>query len=312
MRSVLRRTILVPPLSAAFVFAALVSAGPASTRAAGVTCPSAIVHHEPNARLGSLSGGRWIQANPKSSTLIGYLFGAHETGGRLAVYTGVSPTNYTDQKILWILDSKAHAGARLHVRGVQLAFGPDGVRPLKRVRFHQSFGPAGSDATSALLFPSDLHVPRAGCWRLSLRTGHVSATVTVLAEPGACPASRVDGNLVHAGVITGGIDPETDVVDGRFRLHVGELRDVASQTFQKILWYAPANRRLGGQLVVRGRRIFGPKGTFVQKFNRAYAVPDDATRAFYPSTIIPPSAGCWRLTLTTGKLRNALVARVDG
>jgi hypothetical protein len=183
---------------------------------------------------------------------------------------------------------------------------------LKRVHFHQSFGSAGSDATSALLFPSTLNVPRAGCWRLSLRSGHVSATVTALVEPGACPASRVDGGLVHAGVITGGIDPETDVVDGRLRLHVGELRDVASQTFQKILWHAPADRRVGGRLVVRGRRMFGPKGTFVQRFNRAYSVPEDPTRAFYPSTIIPPSAGCWKLTLTTGKLRNMLVARVDG
>jgi hypothetical protein len=57
--------------------------------------------------------------------------------------------------------------------------------------------------------------------------------------------------------------------------------------------------------------MLGQKGTFVQKFNRAYEVPDDATRAFYPSTIIPPGAGCWELTLTTGKLRNVLVARVD-
>jgi len=280
-------------------------------RTVTASCPATIVHHEPNARLGALSGGSWIQARPASSTLIGYLFGAHETGGRLAVYTGVSPANYTDQKILWILASHARAGARLHVKGVQLALGPHGVRPLKHVSFHQSFGSAGSDETSALLFPSALHVPRAGCWRLSLRTGHVSATVTVLVEPGACPASRVDGGLVHAGVITGGIDPETDVVDGRLRLHVGELRDVASQTLQKILWYAPAYRSVGGRLVVRGRRMLGPKGTFVQKFNRAYAVPDDATRAFYPSTIIPPGAGCWELTLTTGKLRNVLVARVD-
>jgi hypothetical protein len=131
--------------------------------------------------------------------------------------------------------------------------------------------------------------------------------------PGArtCPASPVDGSQVHAGVITAGIDPYTDVVDGRFRLHVGEYRDVASGTFQKILWWAPADRRVGGRLVVRGHRLFGPKRTFVQRFNRAYSVPDDPARAFYPSTIIPPRAGCWKLTLTTGKLRNSLVARVD-
>jgi hypothetical protein len=278
-------------------------------RSEAASCQATVVHHEPNARLGTLSGGPWIQAKPSSSTLIGYLFGAHETGGRLAVYTGVNPRNYTDQKILWVLDPKARAGARLHISGVQL--GPDGVRPLKRVRFHQSFGSAGSDATSAILFPSTLHVPRPGCWRLSLRSGHVSATVTTLVEPGACPASRVDGSLVHAGAIRGGIDAETDVLDGRFRLHVGEYRDLAAGIFQKILWWIPSDRKgIGGRLVVRGRTLYGPKRTFVQRFDRAYA--DDTTRAFYPSTIVPPSAGCWKLTLTTGKLRNALVVQVDG
>ena len=126
-----------------------------------------------------------------------------------------------------------------------------------------------------------------------------------------CPASPVDGNYVHAGVIRGAIDPETDVVDGRFRLHVGEYRDLGRGIFQKILWSIPSNRkRIGGRLVVRGRTLFGPKRTFVQRFNRAYA--DDTTQAFYPSTIVPPNAGCWKLALTTGKLHNALVARVDG
>jgi len=124
-----------------------------------------------------------------------------------------------------------------------------------------------------------------------------------------CPASPVDGEQVHAGVITAGIDELTDVVDGRFRLHVGKYRDVARGIFQKVLWWAPAERRVGGRLVLRARSLYGPKRTFVQRFNRAYA--DDETKAFYPSYVIPPRAGCWKLTLTTGKLRNALVVRVD-
>jgi hypothetical protein len=126
-----------------------------------------------------------------------------------------------------------------------------------------------------------------------------------------CPASPVDGEQVHAGVITAGIDPYTDIVGGLFRLHVGEYRDVASGTFQKILWWAPANRRIGGRLVIRGRTLFGARRTFVQRFNRAYTDNPNDPRAFYPSTIVPPNAGCWRLTVTTGKLRNALVVRVD-
>jgi hypothetical protein len=126
-----------------------------------------------------------------------------------------------------------------------------------------------------------------------------------------CPASPVDGAQVHAGVIIGGIDPYTDVVDGRFRLRVGEYRDLAHGIFQKILWWAPSDRRVGGRLVVRGRTLFGAKRTFVQRFDRAYTDDLADTKAYYPSTVVPPSAGCWKLTLTTGKLRNSLVARVD-
>ena len=126
-----------------------------------------------------------------------------------------------------------------------------------------------------------------------------------------CPASPVYGARVNAGVIVGGIDPYTDVVDVRFRLHVGEYRDLAQGTFQKVLWWAPSDRRIGGRLVVRGRTLFGPKRTFGQRFDRAYTDDPADTKAYYPSTMVPPKAGCWRLTLTTGKLRNALVVRVD-
>src|SRR3954471_765396 len=74
----------------------------------------------------------------------------------------------------------------------------------------------------------------------------------------ACPASPVEGSQVHAGVITAGLDPYTDLVDGRFRLHVGKSRDVASGTFQKILWRVPSTRKgIGGQLVIRGRTLYG-------------------------------------------------------
>lgn len=126
-----------------------------------------------------------------------------------------------------------------------------------------------------------------------------------------CPASPVDGNVVHAGVITGGIDSLTDVVDGRFRLRVGPYRDVTTGLTQKILWTVPADRRAAnGRLIVRGKTIRGKRRTFVQKFWEAGT--DDPTHRYYPSIISPPHAGCWRLTLQTGRLRNALVVRVDG
>jgi hypothetical protein len=151
-----------------------------------------------------------------------------------------------------------------------------------------------------------------------MKAGHVvlAAVVSLAAATGGsasgkeqartCPASPVDGNYVKAGVIWGGITPGTDVAEGRFRLHVGKYRDEG--LFQKILWSVPASRRAGGQLVVRGRTLFGHERTFVQRFPQAGT--EDQARRYYPSTIIPPSAGCWRLTLTTGRLRNALVVRV--
>ena len=109
-----------------------------------------------------------------------------------------------------------------------------------------------------------------------------------------CPASPVDGEQVHAGVITGGIDPYTDVVDGRFRLHVGAYRDVPSGTFQKILWWVPSDRKgIGGRF-----RRPGPDA------------PDQHVDA---SNLKPPAEGCWRLTFKNGRLTGSLVVLVhDG
>ena len=62
MRSVLRRTILILGLGAIAALVALASAGPARTSALNAACPATLVHHEPNPRLGTLSGGLWIEA----------------------------------------------------------------------------------------------------------------------------------------------------------------------------------------------------------------------------------------------------------
>jgi hypothetical protein len=150
-------------------------------------------------------------------------------------------------------------------------------------------------------------VALAGVVALGVATADVAGGQRVSAT---CPASPVDGNYVHAGVIKGGIDVLTDVVDGHFRLRVGSYRDAARGLNQKILWSVPVSRRAGARLVVRGRTINGAKRTFVQKFWEAGT--DDPANHYYPSIVSPPSAGCWRLTLTTGKLKNAVVARVDG
>jgi hypothetical protein len=125
----------------------------------------------------------------------------------------------------------------------------------------------------------------------------------------ACIVSPVGGSTVHAGVISGGIAADYDVVDGRFRLHVGPYRDVERGLTQKILWWLPQSYRVGARLVVRGHTLSGRKRTVTQRFWEAGT--SDSTRRYFPSIVSPPSAGCWRLTLQTGKVRNALTVRVD-
>lgn len=60
----------------------------------------------------------------------------------------------------------------------------------------------------------------------------------------------------------------------------------------KILWYA---RRGGFRLTVRGTRLDAP-GSFVQRFQ-------PAQNGFYSSITVVPTVGCWRLTVTSGRVR---------
>lgn len=58
----------------------------------------------------------------------------------------------------------------------------------------------------------------------------------------------------------------------------------------------------GRYLAIDGRRLDGP-GTFRQRFRRA------VTPQFYPTGVTVPSAGCWRLTLRSGRRSVTVVAR---
>ena len=59
----------------------------------------------------------------------------------------------------------------------------------------------------------------------------------------------------------------------------------------KILWHVP-----GGSIVVAvsGRKLDGP-GRFRQRF------PVSGGGGWFPSIVVVPSAGCWRLTVTSGR-----------
>ena len=171
------------------VAAAIVTAssegGNAAAGSTRTRCSPTRVHHEPNPVLGSLSGGRWIEGRPLTARLLGYLWGGEEVRGRFALYAGGrNPVSGTSEKILWIAPQHAPVGASLRLIGQRLHFNFTLRRyePTGR-SFTQRFGAASSDQTQGQLFPSIVDAPRAGCWRLTLRTGRVYAVVVALVQP---------------------------------------------------------------------------------------------------------------------------------
>jgi hypothetical protein len=63
----------------------------------------------------------------------------------------------------------------------------------------------------------------------------------------ACLATPVHGNVVRAGPFVGYVVPLYDVVNGRFRLHVGEYRNPATGLSQKIPWFIPRRYPVRGR-----------------------------------------------------------------
>jgi hypothetical protein len=159
---------------AAVVACVLASAAPPTSSHAQASPCGAVVHQEPNPLLGKLSGGRWVAGSPRTSGLVGYLFGGEVVEGRFAVYTGgLNPGTRTSEKILWIVSRRKRIGARLAVSGRK-----DGSTT---VTYRRRLAQAGAD-TPHHIFPSILDLPVPGCWKLTLRTGKVAATVSVLAQ----------------------------------------------------------------------------------------------------------------------------------
>jgi hypothetical protein len=159
----------------AVLVSALASAAPAtSSRAQASTC-GARAHQEPNPLLGTLGRSRWVAGSPRTSGLIGVLFGGEVVNGRLAVYAGgVNPGTRANEKILWIVSRRKRAGSRLAISGRK-----DGSTA---VTYRRRLPEAGSAQVPGYNYPSILDLPVPGCWKLTLRTGRVTATVSVLAQ----------------------------------------------------------------------------------------------------------------------------------
>jgi hypothetical protein len=160
---------------AAVVASGLASAAPAISSHAQTSTCGARVHQESNPLLGTLGRSRWVAGSPRTSGLIGVLFGGEVVNGRLAVYAGgVNPGTRGNEKILWIVSRRKRAGSRLVISGRK-----DGATAIT---YRRRFGVAGSPQVPGYNYPSILDLPVPGCWKLTLRTGKVAATVIVLAQ----------------------------------------------------------------------------------------------------------------------------------
>ncbi len=129
-------------------------------------------------------------------------------------------------------------------------------------------------------------------------------------ESARCPATRVDGQYVHAGRFTGVISPDYDVLNGRFRLRVGAYRDATTGLTQKILWSVSRQATVGTRLRIEARRLPPLSSrTFRVTLGRTSAI-GDRRRWFFPSVIKPPAEGCWRLRFTSGRTAGSLIVLV--
>jgi hypothetical protein len=139
------------------------------------------------------------------------------------------------------------------------------------------------------------------------RAAAVAAALGLAAPAAAaCDATPVRDGAVRAGPFKGLIVPEHDVVDGRFRLHVGAYRDRETGLSQKIPWFVP--RRVGPteRLTVRWRQLDG-SGRFTSRLQGAGPARG---RQVFPSSFSPPRAGCWRLRFRSGDARGSLTVLV--
>jgi hypothetical protein len=271
-----------------------VAAGTAHTAVhADSVCAAATV------RYGSTGvGAPWLRAG---KTFVGHLFYYSSILGDARVNRSDGAVAYAGVpgKILWVPRNRRRAGGTLVVTARRL----DGTGSTTG-RF---------PVVPGVQFPSELRVPEAGCWRLSLRSGRLRATAVVqavdrpsgpLCEP--TPVYRRTPPHPRFGAITW--MPATPRVAGVSAvLFVTTYPDSPDAVIPaggkfpngpnvKFLWWAP---QPGSSLKMIGRRIDAP-GRFTDEASSATG--DVGTRGgqtVFPSIIDVPAAGCWSVALRT-------------
>jgi hypothetical protein len=150
---------------------------PRRAAATAVPCEPPSVHHTPYPGHGKgLDGLPWIAGRPADAGLVGLLwYGSHARDAR--IWAGGKAPDGANTKILWFFlgrSAKDLADATLHVSGRRLD-GPG--------KFSDSFSGVGYEGDDAPSYASIIDIPRPGCWRLTLTTGSLRATVDMRAVP---------------------------------------------------------------------------------------------------------------------------------
>lgn len=173
------RRIAVAASAVSLVFGGWLGAGRSPAAADAVStarCAATRVHYRPYEGVqNGLAPIPWIAALPSSTGLVGHLFyydgfsvWKQKELALLRIYTGgQSPDGRVSMKILWELRHGSAPGLRIEGRRL------DGTGS-----FTQRLDGGG------VQFPSIVNVPSAGCWRLTLTAGKVSAKVIAIAVPG--------------------------------------------------------------------------------------------------------------------------------
>jgi hypothetical protein len=214
----------------------------------------------------------------------------------LVAYAGVPG------KVLWVPRNRRRAGATLVITARRLDGDGAFTRRLRAAPGRQ--------------FPSQLKLPAAGCWRLTLRSGRLGSSVVVqVVAPSAgphcdpTPVFRQDPPHPRFGRITWmQATPRSEgvvairfvsVVPGADRalIYAGGRAPEGWNT--KFLWWAPHPT---GLLTLTGRRLDGV-GRFVQ--HEGSASSDDGV--VFPSIVEIPTAGCWAVTVSMGKTAGLIV-----
>jgi hypothetical protein len=272
---------------------------------ADATCAATVVHYTPT-RVG-LPHADVVGA----SANLRYYSGATLMDGRvtrsdgLVIYVGGRHGKLTS-KILWTVPE---AGRVLRIKGRRL----DGEGS-----FVERWRAARKGA-----FPSLVDVPTVGCWRLSLNSGPTKTSIVLQAiEPPvaqSCDATRVfrrDPPHPRFGAIEW--MPATPRSDGVAAVLFVTVFPKSSEAVipaggrypagynAKFLWWVP---HPGAALTIVGRRLDAP-GTFHASFNSASGDVGPSPEIIFPSIIDVPTAGCWALTLRSGRSAGLVVFRV--